>query len=197
MTMNGNQERGSALISVVLVVFVLTMVGIAGVLYMTMEDKLSSNEKLQQAGLYAAEAGLRAAEQQVKAIATDSTSINGLLALTTSPPPLTAPGGGYNAVTLGTSFYDQAITLPTGAPGETTWSAYVRNNIDDIAGSDATHDQDQKINIVVVGTVSAPSGRTVTKVLEEQMFVGGAGGGERLMKGGNIGGTGAAGIGGT
>lgn len=189
------QERGSALISVILVVFVLTMVGIAGVLYMTMEDKLSGNERLQQASLYAAEAGLRQAEQQVKATCTDSTAINTFLQ-DTSQPTLVPPGSGYTAVCLGTSFYSQAITLPTGAPGTVTWSAYLRNNMDDIAGSSATTDQDQKINIIAVGMISGLSGNLVTKILEEQMFVGGAGGGERLMKGGNLGGTGAAGIGG-
>ena len=40
-----NSERGSALIIVVLVVFVLTMVGIASVMFMTMEDRLSGNDK--------------------------------------------------------------------------------------------------------------------------------------------------------
>jgi len=186
-------ERGSALITVILVVFVLTMVGIAGVLYMTMEDKLSGNDKLTQTALYAAEMGLRVGETQVRSAMSLPAGADGLL--TGSTVSYDPPGGGYTAVSLGTLYYQQPVALPTGVPGTVTYSLYVRNNGEDPAPASATHDNDLKINLIAVGTVSGPSGRSITKVLEEQMFIGGAGGGERLMKGGNIGGTGAAGMG--
>jgi hypothetical protein len=187
-----DRERGSALISVVLVVFVLTMVGIAGVLYMTMEDRLSGNDKLQQTCLYAAELGLAQAEAQTKSVAGNSSQINTLL--TSATATLTPPGGGYMGVPLGTSFTDQPVSLPAGSPGALTWTAYVRNNGDDLSGSSATVDKDERINVIVVATLAIQGGRSVTRILEEQIFAGGAGGGEDLMKGLNIHGTGGFGI---
>jgi hypothetical protein len=195
------REKGSALITVVLVVFVLTMVGIAGVLYMTMEDRLSGNEKLQQVALYAAEDGLRVAETVVATeAANSSTSLNILLNPSSTIPNLTPPGGGYAAVPLvvgTTTFHEIAVAMPTGAPGQANYSIFVRNNTDDttLLSDRPTRDEDQRINIISMARVTDPSGRGITKILEEQMFLGGMGGGERLMKGGNMGGTGAAGIG--
>jgi Tfp pilus assembly protein PilX len=189
-----NRERGSALVIIVLVVFVLTMVGIAGVLYMTMEDRLSGNAKLTQEALYAAEIGLRAGESVVgTTCATGSPAITGMLTGTTTYQP---PGAGYLAYSVGTSYQNVSVTMPSGASDSATYSLYVRNNIDDTAGSSQNSDEDSRINIISVATVKDPTGKGITKILEEQMFVGGSGGGERLMKGGNEGGTGAAGIGG-
>jgi len=189
-----NSERGSALIIVVLVVFVLTMVGIASVMFMTMEDRLSGNDKLTKESLYAAEIGLRAGEHQVGALcSTGSPAITALFTGTTTYQP---PGTGYLAYSLGTSYQNVVVPVPTGSNVNATYSIYVRNNMDDTAGSSATTDQDSKINIVTVATVSDFTGRGITKVLEEQMLVGGAGGGENLEKNANEGGTGAAGIGG-
>jgi hypothetical protein len=187
-----DRERGSALISVILVVFVLTMVGIAGVLYMTMEDRLSGNDKLQQTCLYAAELGLAEAEVKTKAAAGNSGEINALL--TAATPYLTPPGGGYMGVPLGAGFTDEPVTLPAGAPGDLTWTAYVRNNGDDLTGSSATVDRDEIINVIVVATLAMPGGRNVTRILEESIDAGSAGGGQDLMKGLNIGGTGGFGI---
>ena len=200
MTMR--HEKGSALITVVLVVFVLTMVGIAGVLYMTMEDRLSGNEKLQQLALYAAEDGLRVAETVVATEAANSSSSLNLLLNPGSPPApnLQPPGGGYAAVPLvvgTTTYYQVEVPMPTDAPGHAQYSLYLRNNTNDTTtiADRPTRDEDQFINIISMAEVTDPSGRGITKILEEQMFLGGAGGGERLMKGNNLGGTAAAGIG--
>ena len=196
------REKGSALITVVLVVFVLTMVGIAGVLYMTMEDRLSGNEKLQQAALYAAESGLRVAERVVADQAAHaSTSLNAFLnPVGITIPSLTPPGGGYDAVPFvvgTTTYYQISVPMPSGAVGHANYSLYIRNNTDDttLLADRPTKDTDQRVNIISMSSVTDPSGRGITKILEEQMFLGGAGGGERLMKGNNMGGTGAAGIG--
>lgn len=193
-------EKGSALITIILVVLVLTMVGIAGVLYMTMEDKLSGNDKITQAALYAAENGLRVGEKVIydAALTNSSAVINTLLNPTAPPcPNLSPPGGGYAAVPLvigTTTYYQVSIPLPPGVPGIAQYSIYVRNNEDDPAPGSATVDNDKKINMVVVSTVTAPSGRGITKILEEQMFTGGAGGMGGLQKGVNAGGTGAQGV---
>ncbi len=61
--MRAAREKGSALITVILVVLVLTMIGLAASLYMTMEDRVSQNDKLSQTAFHAAQAGLKAGEQ--------------------------------------------------------------------------------------------------------------------------------------
>lgn len=189
-----NDERGSALVIIILVVFVLTMVGIAGVLFMTMEDRLSGNDKLTKQALYAAEIGLRAGEGVVKTqCATGSDGITAMLTGSTTYQP---PGSGYLAYSAGTAYQSVVVAAP-GATETATYSLFVRNNIDDTVGSSATKDEDSRVNIVAMATVTDPSGRGITKILEEQMFVGGAGGGEDLQKGNNYGSTGAQGIGGS
>ena len=193
-----NRERGSALITVVLVVFVLTMVGIAGVLYMTVEDKISGNDKLAKAGFYAAESGLRMGEKVVVEAANANSSYLDTMLTNTSHPSLNLGDGGYAAVVLkdpstGTEYYDESVPLATGARDQATYTLYVRNNSDDASG-EATTNKDKKVNLIAVGSVVTGSGQTITKILEEQMDAGGQGGGERLMKGQNFGGTSAAGI---
>lgn len=193
-------EKGSALITIVLVVFVLTMVGIAGVLYMTMEDRLSGNDRLTKAALYAAEDGLRVGEKDIyDAALTNSTAVITALLNPSSPPcpDLSPPGGGYAAVPLvigAKTYYQTQIPMPSGVPGIAQYSIYVRNNNDDPAPGSATVDNDKKINLLVVSSVTDPSGKGITKILEEQMFTGGAGGMGGLQKGVNAGGTGAQGV---
>ncbi len=195
------RERGSALITVVLVVLVLTMVGIAGALFMQVEDRISKNDELQQAGLYAAESGLRVAEKVVyDAAVADPNSINTMLAhVSTSVPDLQPPGGGYPAVVLadpttGTEYVNVAIPVPSGIAEQATYTLYVRNNLDDTTHS-ATVDGDGKINIIAVGQIDDPSGRhAVQKIIEEQMDAHGAGGQGGPQLGGNTAGTGAAGV---
>ncbi len=193
-------EKGSALITIVLVVFVLTMVGIAGVLYMTVEDRISSNDKLVQAGLYAADAGLRRAERVVfDAVLNDPNALNTMLTRTTSIPSLTPPGGGYAGIPLldpatAAELHEVLVPQPAGVVDQVRYSLYLRNNQDDTTHS-ATTDGDQKVNILAVGQVVDPSGRVLAeKILEEQMFLGGAGGigGPQYL--GNQAGTSSAGL---
>jgi hypothetical protein len=195
------RERGSALITVVLVVLVLTMVGIAGALFMQVEDRISKNDQLQQAGLYASEGGLRVAEKVVyDAAVADSTAIDAMLAhVSTSVPALQLPGGGFPAVVLadpttGVEYANIAIPVPAGITDRATYTLYVRNNLDDTTHS-ATVDGDSKINIIAVGEIQDPSGRRVVeKIIEEQMDAGGAGGLGGPQLGGSTAGTGAVGI---
>jgi hypothetical protein len=192
-------EKGSALITIVLVVFVLTMVGIAGVLYMTVEDRISGNDQILKGALYAAENGLRRGERVITDEAVDQAGLSAMLAYTSSTiPDLTPPGGGYNATilhsaTMATDFYKVAVPTPMGVGGALSYSLYVRNNIED-SSKNATVDGDKRINLIAVGEFTTASGRTLQKILEEQMWVGGAGGMGGLQKGVNAGGTGAQGI---
>jgi len=193
-------EQGSALITIVLVVFVLTMVGIAGVLYMTVEDRISSNDKLVQAGLYAADAGLRRAERVVfDAVLNDPAALNTMLTRTTTIPNLNPPGGGYAGIPLldpatGSELHAVLITQPAGVVDRVQYSLYLRNNQDDTSHS-ATVDGDNKANILSVGQVVDPSGRVLAeKILEEQMFLGGAGGMGGPQYLGNQAGTSSAGL---
>ena len=54
--------RGSALVSVILVLLVLTIVGVGIAYFTSMEDRLSGNTRIAKAGFYAADAGLRRGE---------------------------------------------------------------------------------------------------------------------------------------
>ena len=56
-------QKGSALITVIMVVLVLTLVGLAALVYMSVEDQVSNNDRLQKEALYAAETGLRIGER--------------------------------------------------------------------------------------------------------------------------------------
>ncbi len=195
------KERGSALITVVLVVLVLTMVGIAGALFMQVEDRVSKNDELQQAGLYAAEAGLRVGEKLVyDAAVSNSDSLNTMLAhISTTVPDLQPPGEGYTAVVLadptsGVEYANVVIPVPSGIVARATYTLYVRNNMDDVTHS-ATVDGDSKVNLIAVGEVQDSSGRRVVeKIVEEQMDAGGAGGQHGPELGGSMAGTGASGV---
>ena len=56
------RARGSALVSVILVLLVLTIVGVGIAYFTSMEDRLSGNTRITKAGFYAADAGLRRGE---------------------------------------------------------------------------------------------------------------------------------------
>lgn len=191
------QERGSALITVILVVFVLTMVGIAALFYMTTEDRISGTDKLQKAAMYAAETGLRWGEKSLldQAKADPNYIVTALNHV--SMNTLNVPGGGWAGIpltdpTVAGEILDQGLPA-AGSDGYTaTYSLYVRNNVKDTTNS-ATVDGDTRVNLLSVGVITTLDGKTVRKVLEEQMFVGGTGGEGGPQKGGNTGGTGSGG----
>lgn len=105
------KERGSALVSVILVLLVLTIVGVGIAYFTSMEDRLSGNTRIAKAGFYAADAGLRRGEALLNRVinlepATCGTNVPSVLSLvlaarTTTPvPALKVPGGGYDAEVL-------------------------------------------------------------------------------------------------
>ena len=186
------KEKGSALIIVILVVLVLTIVGLAAALYMTMEDRMSQNDKLSQSAFHAAEAGLREGEQIITRTITTST-------LNTALDPATH-GSAYNdeptsqadliaVAHLGTILFDSLAggsgnALYNSSVGGATllgfqerYTLYIRNDANDyIPATDSGKyyiDHDGKMNLISRGSVVDSQGREVAvKILSEQIYFG-------------------------
>ena len=210
------KERGSALVSVILVLLVLTIVGVGIAYFTSMEDRLSGNTRISKAGFYAADAGLRRGEALLnRVINLDSTTcgvvtLSNLLAARTPTPVLKVPGGGFDArlldlrtlaapalACLGADadptrvYKDVLIAAPAGVSvvDRVTYSLYLRNNVDDASGSETADGGDNIINLVSVGTVQLATGVLVTKIVEEQLLLSSGGGDKPAQKGLNEGGT--------
>ena len=207
------KNRGSALVSVILVLLVLTIVGVGIAYFTSMEDRLSGNSRISKASFYAADAGLRRGEAVLAGIANLPSgcpvTLTNLLS-TGSTPTLNVPGGGYPAIPLDLTglstfaclnplgiaqqkFYNLAVPVDAGTPvvDRATYSLYVRNNVDDASGS-ATLDADGIVNLVSVGTVTLTAGTTMTRILEEQLLLTLGGSFAGPQKSMNAGGTGTA-----
>lgn len=206
------RKRGSALVSVILVLLVLTIVGVGIAYFTSMEDRLSGNTRIAKAAFYAADAGLRRAElalSNTTGLTNTCTPITltGILS-TGSTPTLNVPGGGNVAIPLDLTTFNEVgclavadqikyldIPVPViaGTPvvDVARYSLYVRNNLDDTAGSPTT-DADSIINIVSVGTVQLVAGNFVTRILEEQVILSVGGSFGSSQKNLNAGGTGTA-----
>ena len=117
------RARGSALVSVILVLLVLTIVGVGIAYFTSMEDRLSGNTRITKAGFYAADAGLRRGEALLnEVINLDPTTCGAqnlslVLAARNSlgHPVLKVPGGGYDAQVL-RPFDGLQRPLPRGGP---------------------------------------------------------------------------------
>ena len=188
------KERGSALIIVILVVLVLTMVGLASVFYMTVEDRISQSDKLAQSAMHAAEAGLKAGEQIISKYGSRD-ALSAFMKPTSTPQSADSHNDQPNALSdlmsashLGSVLYSKGLDstgsalydIPVGASGITglneRFSIYVRNNPSDYQTSDGTNycvDHDFRINIVSRGVVKDASGREMAvKILSETLFFG-------------------------
>lgn len=203
----GSRNRGSALIIVVLVVLVLTVVGLGIAFFATTEDRTSGNVRMSRVGFYAAEAGLREAESVVSIYAaTNAGVVNALLTASSDDDRYQPPGGGYEAFLLktgGKTYRDIVLSQPLGDANQRgMYTVYVRNNADDPGGE--ALDQDQRINIVVVGQMVLVDSAGVpirdslgnptigiTKILEEQIVTNPEGSAAATQKGSNVGGTSA------
>ncbi len=205
------KTRGSALVSVILVLLVLTIVGVGIAYFTSMEDRLSGNTRIAKAGFYAADAGLRRAELALSNTAGIKSSCAPIsltqILSTGATPSIPVPGGGYDAIPLDLSsfsaagclavadqikFLDIPVPVFTGTPvvDRATYSIYVRNNIEDSLGT-ATTDQDSIINVVSVGTIRLAGGATLTRILEEQLILSIGGSFGSAQKNLNAGGTSA------
>ena len=207
------RARGSALVSVILVLLVLTIVGVGIAYFTSMEDRLSGNTRITKAGFYAADAGLRRGEALLTEVinldsaACGSQSLSQLLAAT--PPVLKVPGGGYDAHVLDLSKLPDVKTIACLGPDaraytnvlippppsltnlvvdKVSYSLYLRNNVDDPQGTDVV-DTDNIVNLVSVGTVRLAAGVVVTKIVEEQLLLSTGGASTGAQKDVNAGGT--------
>ena len=184
------KERGAALIIVILVVLVLTIVGLAAVYNMTVEDRISQNDKLSQAAWHAAQAGLKRGEQVFKGLS--QSQLNLVLSPTTfsdahNDVP-TSPADLTTASHPGTVLYDSGANLggsplyamPIGTPTlvgtQEVYSVYVRNDPNDydpLDGSNYYVDHNGTVVLISRGVVRDASGReAAVKVLSEQIVYG-------------------------
>ncbi len=141
------REKGAALITVIMVLLILTVLGLAMSLLMTQEDRASGRQDVQKLALYAAEAALRRGEQVLAA--TQPTAVSGLLALPSTQaqawqetPTLPQQPDGTNLSSwdrdhLGTYLREGAVELanqelplaPLVAGGKRAfYSVYIRDN---------------------------------------------------------------------
>lgn len=175
-------QRGIALITVLLVLLVLTALGITASMLMTQEDRTSSRQDLFRVALYAAEAGLRHGEAELTALSSNAvSSILGHLpqriqGWTGSPTdssnlptqPTVKKANTWTINNLGTylssapatvdpsqELVNQVVLMPSGVGGNQSvfFTLYVRNNPDDVAAL-VTTDTDQRLRLVSVGFVT-------------------------------------------
>lgn len=155
-----HRQRGVALITVILILLVLTVLGMAATIMMTQEDRLSARQQVQKEAFYAAETGLRHGERVFARIAGFTAEILteflqppvSLGALPDCPATLprvpqhpagTRDTGEWNTANLGTYLYDGGVFLAnqeidmrplSGRMGNRRayYSLYVRNNPEDM-----------------------------------------------------------------
>jgi hypothetical protein len=182
ITRAGN-ERGGALIIVLLVVLVLTIIGIGVAFFTQLEDQSSGNIRLAKTAFYAGETGLRTGE--VELTQANATGTAGSDLLRTTGTTIALPGGGAPGIPLeidSVGFDQVLIRAAQGTRDVSTFTLYIRNNVED-PGNSATPplDTDNILNLISVGQVWASDGagaRTVpprllaTKILEEQIRLG-------------------------
>lgn len=191
-------SRGSALVTVILVILILTIVGIGVAYFAQIEESLSGNARLMRAAFYVAEVGLRKGESVISSsIVGVGIGLSTLLNCTGCSAPLNVPGGGWQGIILHAAdpedsvtkdFVNQTVPVPGGVVDRGSYSLYVRNNPDDPSGLEAT-DTDSVVLLISVGQVQGAGRRLFTKILEEQLLTGAIGapvGGQYLT---NAGGT--------
>ena len=188
------REKGSAVITVVLVVLVLTMVGLASLIYMSLEQNLTLADRLAKEALYMSEAGLRIGESTLAA--TSLSNVNTMLSYVPADPTwskiptimaecegtqmLGAIIKDPNSATIYHDFKPGFYTPPSGYYA--VYSLYIRNNPDDASGS-PTIDSDHRVRLVCVGEVYrgvAPVGGVLQagsilvarKIVEEELSTG-------------------------
>lgn len=190
--MNTNRQQGSALLLVVVVLLVLSGLGMA-MLALTDNDRetVSWNNHVKDA-LYVAEMGLRVGE----GILTTATSANADALLQhvsvastnvvspavpvfpQSPPEYTTAALGTYLTVGATEMANRAVPLPASPTGRPLtnafYSLYVRNNPTDIsvadnnAATNATEDDDLRVNLVSVAWVARGGRVLAVKILEEE-----------------------------
>ena len=176
----GRRSRGSALVTVILVILILTVVGLGVAYFAQMEEGLSGNARMMRAAFYISEVGLRKGESVIsQGVVGLNISLSTILTCGGCSPPLNVPGGGYQGIMLRAQdpedgvikeFLNISVPAPAGVGvfDRGTYSLYVRNNPEDPAG--ATNDSDTAIILISVGQVRGAGGRIYTKIVEEEIM---------------------------
>lgn len=193
------RQKGSALLTAILVILILTVIGL-GIAYFTqVEDRISGNDRIAKEGFYAAEVGLRTGERLIQNAVTNIGDVSNLYA--TSVPTIVLPDGttaGQLALPS-VGAYPMAVDLAAvpGA-GATTidrgqFTLYIQNNIEDLGGPVNETDQPARMNLISIGVVQLANGSLgITKILEEQLLIAIAGTGAETQKQKDAGGTGGS-----
>jgi hypothetical protein len=177
------QERGVALIMVILVLLVLTVLGMTAAMLMTQEDRISSRQDMQKAALYAAEAGLRYGEQ----VFTNTPYTNALLTAylthtpstiitAAAPDPIPVQPAPWNNNHLGT-YLTEFPSSPTEIVNREIsqrldptnrfhrfrayYTLYTRNNPEDTDAAGVQtplENHDPRLRLISVGFVTDPDG---------------------------------------
>ncbi len=206
-----SNERGVAIITVVLILLLLTVLGLAASVMMTQEDSTSGRMDQQRAALYVAEAGLRRGEAVLRTVSYTNIALNQLInhvttvATVAAQPPVpqrpatnkdytltklgtyltTAPGGG---IELSNQTLVSGATASTGGR-QAFYSVYVRNNPEDTS---PTVNSDPIIRLLSVGWISQDGRPLAVKILEEEYNYSGVTQSPSAQKQTNQGGTGSA-----
>ena len=212
--MRKNTERGSAMLTAILVMLILSAVGAAAVYLMRQESAQSATVMDTKLAMDAAETGLRRGEA---ILATAGVfSVNTLLQHDSNGDPATPAmdpdhprhptdpklSGTYDATHLGTYLLDggtpqAVIPVPSASQGsgpspQAFYSLCVRDNPEDIDpnnASSATVDSDSKVRLVSVGWVQVGNRVLAVKMLEEEYNFSGVSQSPSAQKLVNAGGT--------
>jgi hypothetical protein len=203
-------ERGIAIITVVLILLLLTVLGLTASVMMTQEDTTSGRMDQQRAALYIAEAGLRRGEDVLHSVSYTNIALNQLLNHTSSAATVAAQPqvpqrpasnqdftltklGTYLTTTPGggTELSNQPlISGSTGTGGRRAfYSVYVRNNPEDTS---PTVNSDTILRLISVGWIAQDGRPLAVKVLEEEFNYSGVSQSPSSQKQTNQGGTGSA-----
>ncbi len=219
--MKTTTQRGSAMITTILVLLILSAVGAAAVFLMRQESAQSASVMDAKLALYAAETGLRRGEHILGFAGV--MSLNTLLGYDSGSDPETPAmvpprpvkptnprtSGTYDVGHLGTYLLDggvpqavQRVQIPVqgNAPvRDAFFSLCVRDNPEDIDETDPTSpdiDNDSRLRLVSVGWVQSGTRVVAVKILEEEYNFAGATASPSAQKLVNAGGTGSTQFGG-
>lgn len=149
---NGTDERGIALITVILLVMVLSFVSATAIVISTTELKIGSNYKTSIQAFYAAEAGLAHAKQLLSQLVTTSgTTINTILAgnKNTSTSLMLDPTPTAILLAPTNSLFPKFVYNPTFSGG--SYYVYISNDKAETGGLTSIVDTNKIITLTSVG----------------------------------------------
>ncbi len=200
--MKHKRERGTIIITVVLIMLVLTIVGIAVLFTMVTDREIARNDQLDKEAFYIAESGLRAGEAAVRSPAVPGDWTNTLVGLSGTPNPADLPPALFNQASYqsqpgwicranlitGASLSQVPFTYTNPVTGQIRtgqYSLYIRNNLDDSLGAGLLQDVDKILELVSIGQLLDQNGNILaTSGLSERFLIVSASKGSYDQKGG-------------